>query len=470
MPGSRQGGGENQPNEYGGFFNELVTGDRVAEDVLLNFMMLGHVHSAGVAREATPGTNLAVSATSPESMQVNVAAGQAFLGIPGYMHGYVLSSPRALVIEQAHPTANRIDVVGVHMDASSGERKCTLEVLKGTPAVAGTTRTDTSWAEDTTGNVQFAYSDMSFNAPGTYDTATWYSTEQMLPANAIRYLYARKRVSDTTPLADYRLALTSGVPSIYFATTFLSHGAEWERVPASLRPPDDGTTYLYYRSLLPFANVGSWSVDVEKATRTSVTVPANAPAVAPMHTASQSQNSYWLELAYINLLAGDTNIRAGRIADRRVAARSSALYITENELAPAVQTKLNAGGFEPTRLGAEDIAISLPSDGAPYSLPSVIVPTDASWIAISASDQSDYKWFNAAEFRALATNLAYNNKLASNSLSFIAVVPDGRDVPSINVRLRIGRLATNQMTILLDKWTGTLTSNTYIGKVNVFYI
>lgn len=112
-----------------GFFNSL-TGDRKYDANDFSRLFDGII-ADGVFPNV--GGSLAVSADTPAaSMGVNVASGRAyFMG-----HWIWNDDVLALLIDEAHPTLSRIDLVIVDVDQRDSVRDCTISILKGTAAVS----------------------------------------------------------------------------------------------------------------------------------------------------------------------------------------------------------------------------------------------------------------------------------------------------------------------------------------------
>ena len=333
MPGSRQGGGVNQANEFGGLFNEVVANDRVAYAELLNAALNANIYAAGVHRLTSGDSNLNVA--DDVGMIVQLSPGQASLGVPGSIHTYLLTAPRSFTVEAAHPTADRIDVVGLHMDASAGERVITAELLKGTPAVPGSSYSTTTWS-DVTGadpDVQMAMVVSEPSDAAGYTGAS-YLLSEALSSNRVRWLLFRKKVSDTTPLGDYRIRVVQDDATDDMSIEVIE-GDELTRAPSSLSL--DETTYQYYIYSTSIAYPVNVIAQLQKAAHTSVVVSAGDPPQVPTHSAGQGATSYWLPLAEIEVGAAVTTIEASNITDRRVAARQSQFtYVDVGNLSDGV--------------------------------------------------------------------------------------------------------------------------------------
>ena len=119
-------------NEFGGFFDEDVAGDRVVHATAWNRVLkaLGQVDS-GVVSDI--GEELAVEPTSPASQAVKVVSGFAWVGPSNDRHYYynAADTVKPLVAAESQP---RRDIIGVRLDTSLAERSTGLEVIKGAPS------------------------------------------------------------------------------------------------------------------------------------------------------------------------------------------------------------------------------------------------------------------------------------------------------------------------------------------------
>lgn len=109
---------------YGGFFNS-VSGDRKYDAEDMNTLFEGMV-ADGVF--SAIGDVFVVSATT--GMQVSIGSGKAF-----FLNSWVKNTADAFkTLSDSHSTYDRIDIVALDFDKSSGVRANTIVVVEGTPS------------------------------------------------------------------------------------------------------------------------------------------------------------------------------------------------------------------------------------------------------------------------------------------------------------------------------------------------
>ena len=118
-------------NEFGGFINEDVPDDRKVDGRLMNALIGSFYTGVGVLNGMF--NSLAVTASSPAGMSVQVDSGFAVIGTDDFSLPYYRSAAVDVGIASSNTQA-RIDLVGLYMNLDVANRFITLATIEGTPA------------------------------------------------------------------------------------------------------------------------------------------------------------------------------------------------------------------------------------------------------------------------------------------------------------------------------------------------